>query len=218
MEKQKLIRIFDKQADQYEKQREDPKQQRWRKHLLSQAKGEVLELAVGAGANFPFYPRDVKITATDFSEAMLAKAKEAAHNKGLDAHFRCADIEEMNFPEQSFDTIVSTLSLCSYRHPLKVLNDINRWCKPDGQILLMEHGISSNFTVAALQKGLNPLLYRVYGCHHTRDIAGLIRESGIVIEQVENYWLNMVHLIWAKPTHTTTTTGGNNDVTTSAIS
>ncbi|MFD0716886.1 class I SAM-dependent methyltransferase [Paenibacillus sp. GCM10027626] len=199
MEKQKLRRIFDKQATQYEKKREGPMQKRWRQHLLSFAKGEVLELAVGAGANFPFYPSEVKVTATDFSEAMIEKAKRAAKNHRIESDFICSDIEEMNFSNQSFDTIVSTLSFCSYDNPLMVLDKINRWCRPGGQILLMEHGISSNLAVSVVQKSLNPLLYRMYGCHHTRNILGLIRESGIKVDKVESYWLNMVHLIWAKP-------------------
>jgi len=199
MEKQKRIRIFDRQATQYDKNREDPRQERWRKNLLSYAKGGVLELAVGTGANFPFYPLDVKITATDFSEAMLEKAQRAAKYHQLNVDFICSDIEEMNFSDHSFDTIVSTLSFCSYNNPLIVLDKINRWCKPDGTILFMEHGISSNLMVAAVQKALNPLLYRVYGCHHTRNILGLIQESDIKINTVESYWLNMVHLIWAKP-------------------
>lgn len=199
MEKQELIRIFDKQATQYEKNRENPKQKRWRQHLLSDAKGEVLELAVGAGANFPFYPPEVKVTATDFSEVMLEKAKRAAKHHQIKVDFICSDIEEMNFPDQSFDTIVSTLSFCSYDNPMIVLDKINRWCRPNGQILFMEHGISSNLAVSAVQKALNPLLYRAYGCHHTRNILGLIRESGLKINKVESYWLNMVHLIRANP-------------------
>lgn len=199
MEKRKLIRIFDKQANQYEKKREDPQQKLWRQQLLSHATGKVLELAVGAGANFPFYPSGVKVTATDFSEVMLEKAKRAALQHRIDSDFICSDIEKMDFTDQSFDTIVSTLSLCSYDNPLMVLYKINRWCKPNGSILLMEHGISSNFAVSTAQKAFNPLLYRMYGCHYTRDILGLIRESGIEIHKVENYWLNMVHLVWAKP-------------------
>lgn len=199
MEKQKLVSIFDRQATQYDKKREDPKQKRWRQNLLSHTKGEVLELAVGTGANFPFYPQEVKITATDFSEAMIEKAQRAAKEHRLNVDFICSDIEEMNFPDQSFDTIVSTLSFCSYNDPLMVLDKINRWCKPDGKILFMEHGISSNLIANTILKAFNPLLYRVYGCHYTRDILGLIEESGIQIDKVESYWLNMVHLIWAKP-------------------
>lgn len=199
MEKHKLISIFDRQANQYDKKREGPELKRWRQNLLSHAKGEVLELGVGAGANFPFYPLIVKITGTDFSEAMIEYAQRAAKHHRLTADFICSDIEEINFPDHSFDTIVSTLSICSYNNPLMVLDKINRWCRPDGKILFMEHGISSNFIASAIQKTLNPLLYRIYGCHHTRNILELITESGIKIEKVEGYWLNMVHLIWAKP-------------------
>ena len=199
MEKQKLISIFDRQATQYDKKREDLKQKRWRQNLLSYAKGEVLELAVWTGANFPFYPLEVKITATDFSEAMIEKAQRAAKHYRLNADFICSDIEEMSFPDKSFDTIVSTLSFCSYKNPLMVLDKINRWCRPNGKILFIEHGISSNLIASSIQKTLNPLLYRVYGRHHTRDILGLISESGIKIDKAESYWLNMVHLIWAKP-------------------
>lgn len=199
MEKRKLISIFDRQAAQYDKNREELKQKRWRQELLSHAKGEVLELAVGAGANFPFYPPEVKITAADFSEAMLEKAQRAAKHYRVNANFICSDIEEMSFSDHSFDTIVSTLSFCSYNNPLMVLDKINRWCKPDGKILFMEHGISSNLMVSVIQKAFSPLLYRIYGCHHTRNILELIRESGIRIDKAESYWLNMVYLIWAKP-------------------
>ncbi|MBS4213836.1 MULTISPECIES: class I SAM-dependent methyltransferase [Neobacillus] len=199
MEKQKLIKIFNKQAGKYDKRREDLSQKRWRQKLLSHAEGEVLELAVGAGANFPYYTPGVKVTATDFSSAMLEKAKQAAKNYGIQADFVSGDIEKMEFPNDSFDTIVSTLSFCSYNNPLAVLEKINHWCKPSGKILLMEHGISTNFAVSILQKTLNPLLYRFYGCHHTRNILEIIRESGMTVEKSESYWVNMVHLIWAKP-------------------
>lgn len=199
MDKQKLVRVFDRQAKTYASKKEQPVQQRWRRNLIGHATGDVLELAVGTGANFPFYPREVRITAADFSGAMIERARMAAIRHQLNADFKCEDIENLNFPDHSFDTIVSTLSFCSYINPLEMLHKIKRWCKPDGTILLMEHGISSNFLVSTAQKALNPLLYRIYGCHHTRDIMGLIRESGIGIDREESYSLNMVHLIWARP-------------------
>ncbi|WP_238652846.1 class I SAM-dependent methyltransferase [Paenibacillus piscarius] len=199
MDRERLIRIFDRQAADYDRKREDPKQRRWRQKLIGSAQGEVLELAVGAGANFPFYPTDVRITAADFSSAMLERAEKAAHDHRLNADFICKDLEDMSFPAHSFDTIVSTLSLCSYRNPSGMLAKMNRWCKPGGTILLMEHGLGSRVLVTTLQRALNPLLYRIYGCHHTRDIIGLVRESGIQIRRAERYSLNMVHLIWAQP-------------------
>ena len=159
----------------------------------------MLELAVGAGANFPFYSPTVKVIATDFSNVMLEKAKLGAEDYPFDVTFICSHVEDLNFTHQSFDTVISTLSLCSYQNLSKVLDKINRWCRPEGKILLMEHGISSNYAISTLQKALNPLLYRIYGCHYTRDILELVRQSGIAIEKVESYWLNMVHLIWAAP-------------------
>ncbi|WP_068776586.1 hypothetical protein [Paenibacillus sp. FJAT-26967] len=58
---------------------------------------------------------------------------------------------------------------------------------------------STNPAAAAVQKALNPLLHRAFGCHHTRNIQELIHKSGIKILNAETYWINMVHLIWAKP-------------------
>ena len=199
MEKKKLVRIFDKQATRYEKNRESVKQQRMRRSLISKAEGEVLELAVGAGANFPYYPAGVKVTAADFSKAMLERAKNAAVINHVSAEFICSDIEELQFEDHSFDTIVSTLSFCSYENPLLIMKKIQQWCKPGGKILLMEHGISTNRFVASIQKILNPILYRTIGCHHTRNILEMTRESGLSVDRMESYYFNMIRVLWAKP-------------------
>ncbi|CAH0121898.1 2-methoxy-6-polyprenyl-1,4-benzoquinol methylase, mitochondrial [Paenibacillus sp. CECT 9249] len=199
MDKTKQIRLFDRQAAQYSSRKEGQTLRRWRRNLLSHANGEVLELAVGAGANFPYYPPGVKVTATDFSREMLKKAREAAVRCRLDADFILTDIEELEFPDHSFDTIVSTLSFCSYGNPLRVLNKLRRWCKPEGIILLLEHGISSNAVVATVQRMLDPLLFRAIGCHHTRNMPDLVRQSGMLITRAESHLLKSVHLLWAKP-------------------
>ncbi len=199
MDKQKHISLFDRQAAQYDRQRENPSQKKWRQNLLSQARGNVLELAVGAGANFPFYPSGVRVTATDFSSAMIAKAESAAQRYGIDAEFRCEDVETLSFPDDAFDTVVSTLSLCSYENPARVLANLRRWCKPEGTILLLEHGISPSPLLSRAQKAFDPLLYRMFGCHHDRDIRGLIEASGIRIASEERHWFDMVRIIQAHP-------------------
>lgn len=199
MNKEKQIRIFDRQAAQYGRKQESKKMREWRQKLLQHASGQVLELAVGAGANFPYYPKGVKVTATDFSAEMLKKATMAAQHNRIDAQLVLSDIDELEFPDHSFDTIVSTLSFCSYKDPLKVLGKLREWCKPEGQILLMEHGISSNLAFSAAQKVLDPLLYRVIGCHHNRNIIELLNQSGLQVTNVERYWAGIVNLIRAKP-------------------
>lgn len=199
MEKEKLVRIFNKQAIKYANRNEGSSLPRWRHKLLKDAKGDVLELAVGAGANFPFYPSGVKVTATDFSTEMMKKAQEAARETRLQVDFILSDIEELDFANHSFDTIVSTLSFCCYENPTEVLNKLQRWCKPDGHILLLEHGISSNLAIRTAQKVFDPLLYRTIGCHHTRNYLNLLKESKLSISRIESYWFDMVKLIWAKP-------------------
>lgn len=198
MKKEKLIRTFDRQAARYEQNKEPSHLKRWRMELLSDAEGEVLELAVGAGANFPYYPPDVKITAADFSEDMLTKAKQKALNCNRSVEFICTDIEKMEFEPDSFDTVVSTLSFCCYENPSELLTKIQRWCRPGGKILLLEHGISTNTFVSGAQRVLSPLLYKMIGCHQTRDILQLVHESGITVHRSESHWMNMFHQVWAR--------------------
>ncbi|VEF46614.1 methyltransferase type 11 protein [Bacillus freudenreichii] len=199
MEKERLVRIFDKQAARYETNREPSNLRKWRRELLNQAEGEVLELAVGAGANFPYYPSSVKITAADFSNEMLAKAKKKASNFNMKVEFICTDIEEMEFEPHSFDTIVSTLSYCCYENPSEMLGKIQRWCRPGGKILLLEHGLSTNVFVSGAQRVLNPLLYKMIGCHQTRDILRLVNDSGLTVHRAESHWMSMFHQVWASP-------------------
>jgi ubiquinone/menaquinone biosynthesis C-methylase UbiE len=199
MNRTDLIKTFDKQANWYEKKRKRQELKAWRQKLLREARGTVLEVAVGAGGNFPYYPPGAQITAVDFSPAMLEKAKEAAREFGLPVTFIQSDVEGLDFPPDSFDTVVSTLSLCGYHDPGRVLELFSRWCKKDGRILLMEHGISSNAIFAVLQKTIDPLAYRFIGCHQNRDIMGIIRSSGIIVEKTEHYLAETVHLVWARP-------------------
>lgn len=200
MEKVEIIQLFEKQAARYEKRRKKKSiDTKWRKKLLEDARGKILEVAVGAGANFQFYSPAVEVTAVDFSPSMIEKAKQAAKEYGIQAEFIVADVESLSFPENCFDTIVSTLTLCSYSQPVQVLNFFNTWCKKDGQILLMEHGISSFGPLAWIQNKMDGWQLRKLGCHANRDILKIVSDSNITIERHESYMLGSVHLIWAKP-------------------
>ncbi|WP_308633900.1 class I SAM-dependent methyltransferase [Paenibacillus silvisoli] len=199
MNNEKLIRKFDKQANLYGKRKIKRKESMWRESLVRCARGKVLEVGVGAGANFAFYPKDLEVTAVDFSKEMLNKAKEAAVKTGIQAEFIQSDIESLAFPDNSFDTIVSTLTFCGYRDPLTVLTAFNRWCKDDGQILLLEHGISSNRLIGFLQKVIDPIHVHVIGCHLKRDMNQIFQQSGIRIMNTESHIFDAIHLVWAKP-------------------
>lgn len=171
-----------------------------RGRLLGSARGRVLELGVGAGANFPFYRQDVELTAVDFSPVMIEKARAANDREyGLSVRFVTGDVERLALPEGSFDTVVSTLSLCAYRDPKRVLDNMSRWCKPGGRVLLMEHGLSTCRAVAWAQKALDPLACRWIGCHQNLDIPGLVQASPLRIERAERHMLGVLHLLWCRP-------------------
>lgn len=199
MEKQKLIRKFDKQSAMYEQNTRKRMLGEWRKKLLQGVSGNVLEIAVGAGANFPFYDMDhMRLTAVDFSPVMLQRARRIAEELHIEVDLAESDIETLDFPPDSFDCIVSTLSLCGYDDPAKVLRKMRKWSKPDGRIYLMEHGLGNNPFLKSAQRLVNPVARRMSGCHWNRDIERLVLDSGLRVERMERYWGGMIHLIWAR--------------------
>ncbi|KHE70828.1 class I SAM-dependent methyltransferase [Halobacillus sp. BBL2006] len=193
-------KLFDKQAKKYSKRaRNKTPDHQWREKLLRSASGRILEVSVGAGTNFQYYPRDTSILAVDFSPSMIEKAKETARKTGRKVEFMDANVEELDLPKKSFDTVVSTLSMCAYPHPERVLRLLSQWCKDDGRVLLLEHGLSSNRIFSKLQHVFDPLVEKRIGCHINRDILKLIEDSPLDIDRIENSMFDAVHLIWANP-------------------
>ncbi|MBS2967489.1 class I SAM-dependent methyltransferase [Metabacillus sp. KIGAM252] len=200
MDIQRQRKLFDRQASKYEMRvRKRGRDHQWRKRLLLSAKGNILEVSVGAGTNFSYYPQGASITAVDFSPAMLEKAREAALEENIQVEFILGNVEALELPEHSFDTVVSTLSMCAYPNPDHVLRLLSKWCRNDGQILLLEHGLSTNRFLSRLQKAFDPVYKKRIGCHLNRDIMGLIEDAPVIVQREEHAVFGAVHLIWAKP-------------------
>ncbi|CRK84765.1 class I SAM-dependent methyltransferase [Neobacillus massiliamazoniensis] len=199
MKKEQLIQKFNKQAAKYSKMSKKQGQNKWRKQIFQSVKGKTLEVAVGAGMNFSFYPKDIEYLGVDFSPKMIESAKESAKKYGVKANFIVSDVECLDFPDNSFDTIVSSGSFCVYKNPVHILNLFNKWCKEDGQILLLEHGLFSVPTLAWIQKKLDKLAVNTIGCHQNRDILEIVKQSNLIIKKHERGILGYLYLIWAKP-------------------
>src|SRR6185369_13253838 len=107
---------------------------RLRKKLLSKAAGKILEVACGTGLNIPMFPAGSDITAVDLSPNMLEVASANAAQYGLNVNLAVMDAEHLEFPDGSFDTVVSTLSTCTFPDPVKALQEIKRVCRPNGLI------------------------------------------------------------------------------------
>ena len=174
-----------------------------RNKLLSHAAGKVLEVGVGPGTNFQFYPPDVAITAVDFSPSLLNMARSAAQSLGLHIDFIESDVEQLELEDNAFDTVVSTHSLCAYDDPLRVLKNFNRYCRTDGRILLLEHGLSTNRSYSSIVnlviKWIDGWNVKHVGCHTNRDILKLVEESCIQIERVETSFLGLHYMVIGKP-------------------
>lgn len=121
--------------------------------LYFHAQGDVLEVGAGTGRNLGYYPGKStigKIVLSDSSDKMLLRAKEKVSRMSDSEKERyqllVADAAKLvQFPDNSFDTVVDTFGLCSFDDPIAVLRELQRVCKPDGKILLLEHGRSKSY-------------------------------------------------------------------------
>jgi ubiquinone/menaquinone biosynthesis C-methylase UbiE len=110
-----------------------------REWVCSRASGEVLEVAVGTGRNFTFYPQGVRLSGIDLSPAMLEIARKRAEELGVDADLRKGDAQKLPFADASFDTVVCTLSLCSIPDDRRAIAEMKRVLRPGGRLLLLDH-------------------------------------------------------------------------------
>ena len=164
----------------------------------SQARGEVLEIAVGTGRNLEHYPPDVSVSGIEFSPAMLEIAKQRAAELGREAELRVGDAQALDFPDASFDSVVCTLSLCTIPDDRAAVAEVQRVLRPGGRFLLLEHVRSPVLPIRAGQRLLEPLFVRLEADHLLREPLDHLRAEGFEIERVERSKLGIVERIAAR--------------------
>lgn len=143
---------------------------RYRKKLWAQVQGEhILEVGVGTGKNFGFYPAEARITAIDFSPKMLEQARRKQERNQLHVHLDLMDVQRLYYADNSFDSVVASFVFCSVPQPRKGLKELHRVLKPGGQLLLLEHVLSSNKLMAAVMNLVNPLVVKLVGANINRQ-------------------------------------------------
>ena len=161
--------------------------QEWRNALLSKAYGEVLEIGAGTGVNLPHYPHNVTSVVLSEPDPHMRKflrcKADKQHREAISiAHWGADSIER---PDASFDTIVSTLVLCSVPCLESSLKEINRLLRPGGALLFLEHILSDHPPTRVWQNRIEPFWSFCAGnCRLTRDTSSAISASGLSIEQV----------------------------------
>jgi ubiquinone/menaquinone biosynthesis C-methylase UbiE len=158
-----------------------------KRSLLANARGRVLEIGVGTGLSFPHYPPEVQVTGVEPSAPMLRRAKQRAEELGLDVELVQAPAEKLPFPDDSFDTVVSLVVLCSVHDQKDVLAEIRRVLRPGGRFLFSEHVRADDPAVARRQdRYAGAWGWFACGCHPNRDTLAAIEAAGFELVEVEH--------------------------------
>jgi ubiquinone/menaquinone biosynthesis C-methylase UbiE len=158
-----------------------------RQEIAGGARGRVLELGAGTGANFAYYEDGAEeLFAIEPDPYMLERARRRAGESGRAIDLRQAPAEDIPFEDASFDTVVSTLVMCSVKDPLRALSEARRVLKPSGKLRLYDH-VRYDYAFGAFWQDLIAPAWRWFGagCNPNRDVAALAREAGFEFEQLE---------------------------------
>lgn len=166
-----------------------------RQEIFSEASGRVLEIGFGLGANFKFYKNSVsEIIGLEYAESMIKKAQ--GHIEKLRKVTPLAEkitlkqgsITSMDFPDDSFDTVISFLVFCSVPDPEVAAKEIYRVIKPSGKMFFFEHVHSWEEGLAKWQTRLNPLWKKIAcGCSLTRDTKSIFERAGFHFTDIKEY-------------------------------
>jgi ubiquinone/menaquinone biosynthesis C-methylase UbiE len=156
----------------------------WRAELLSDVRGEVLDVGAGTGANLPYYTKDVeRLVLAEPDPHMRVRLERKLAAQELPAEVTDGNLEALPFADDCFDVVVSTLVLCSVADPAASVREILRVLRPGGRFVFLEHVASDDPGRYRWQRRLEPLWRLLAGdCHVTRHTAQTIESAGLRLE------------------------------------
>lgn len=158
-----------------------------RQEVCRDLTGRVLEIGFGSGLNVEAYPAAVvSVDAVEpsdlgweLSAARRSRSAVPVERVGLDG-------ERLTAPDQSYDAVLSTFTLCTIPEVHAALEEVRRVLRPGGRFHVLEHGLAPDPRVATWQRRLEPLQKRVAGgCHLTRDVPALLAGAGLELEHLQ---------------------------------
>ncbi|MGH2556893.1 MAG: class I SAM-dependent methyltransferase [Actinomycetota bacterium] len=159
-----------------------------RRRLVEEAKGEVLEIGAGTGKNLPLYRTATRVVGLEPEPAMRGRAREAAMRARVLVEVIEGDAMELPFPDASFDTVVSSLVLCTVPDPARALAEARRVLRPGGTFRFYEHVRAADPRLARWQDRLErPWGWIGRGCHPNRDAAANVAEAGFTVVSLEEF-------------------------------
>lgn len=154
----------------------DPTFAQYRQQVLADVQGDVLEIGFGTGLNLSYYPAHIEqIVAIDANPGVHALAQKRVQHSSITVDHRVLNGERLPMPDHSFDSVVSTWTLCSIANVEQAIGEIYRVLKPGGKFFFIEHGLSNEPHVQKWQTRLTPIQKIIGdGCHLDRNIRQLV--------------------------------------------
>jgi ubiquinone/menaquinone biosynthesis C-methylase UbiE len=200
-ETERVREIFDASAAQYDKSMAFTEKLFFgdgRAWACSQARGQVLEIAIGTGLNLPFYPADVELTGIEISPAMLEIARRRAKSLGRQVELVLGDAQALPLSDQCFDTVVCTIALCSIPDDRQAVAEAWRVLRPGGRFVALEHVRSPNIIIRGLEHLLESYTLRTQADHLIREPVETVQEAGFSIEYLKRQKLGIVERLIAR--------------------
>lgn len=165
----------------------------YRRDLLADLHGDVLEIGPGAGANLPYFSRSVRWIGLEPNPAMFPYIERAARDLDMPIDLRQGAAERLGVPDASLDAIVSTRVLCSVDDPRRALQEIHRALKPGGRFVFIEHVAAPRATALRRVQQIITPAWRIFsdGCHPDRETWLAIENAGFSSVSLEHFRVNI---------------------------
>ena len=180
-------RLFAALYDKVGKGSEDAGMRDERHRLIANAEGATIEIGAGTGLNLSHYPDAVtRLVLVEPDRHMRRRLQGRLDGAARTAEVVEASAEHLPFPDESFDTAIVTLVLCSVPDQQTALTEITRVLKPNGRLLFLEHVRSTDAKVAKSQDRIAPVYRCLADCNPNRDTLAAIEASSLTVESVEH--------------------------------